>query len=94
MVRKQIYIQRRQQAILRRLARALRVSEAELIRQALDAQVSAGSQPSRPDPEAWEQARRFMMALHARGPLPRRTRRWTREELYEDRMSRYARRPD
>jgi len=94
MVRKQIYIQRRQQAILRRLARALRVSEAELIRQALDRQVSAGSQPVQPDPEAWEQAHRFMTALHARGPLPDRTRTWTRDELYEDRVSRHPRRPD
>jgi hypothetical protein len=94
MVRKQIYIQRQQQAILRRLARALRVSEAELIRQALDHQVRAGSRLAQPDPEAWEQAHRFMTALRARGPLSGRARTWTRDELYEDRVSRYPRRPD
>lgn len=47
MVRKQIYIQRRQQAILRRLARARGVSEAELIRQAIDHHVNAGAPSNR-----------------------------------------------
>ena len=94
MVRKQIYIQRRQQEILRRLARTLGVSEAELIRQALDHQVSAGSRSAQPDPDAWKKAHRFMLARHARGPLRGRARTWTRDDLYEDRVSRYARRPD
>ncbi len=94
MVRKQIYIQRRQQAILKRLARALGISEAELIRQALEHRVSAGSRSAQPDPDAWEKARRFMLARHARGPLRGRVRTWTRDDLYEDRMSRYARHPD
>ena len=94
MVRKQIYIQKRQQAILKRLARARGVSEAELIRQALDHQVNAGSRSAQPDPDAWEKARRFMLASHARGSLHGRARTWTRDELYEDRMKRYARRPD
>ena len=43
MMRKQIYIQKRQQVLLRRLARARGVSEAELIRQAIDNHVSAGA---------------------------------------------------
>ena len=94
MVRKQIYIQRRQQALLKRLARARGVSQAELIREALDHQASANSWSAQPDPEAWERAHRFMLALHARGPLRGRARTWTRDELYEDRLSRYARRPD
>jgi hypothetical protein len=94
MIRKQIYIQRRQQAILRRQARALRVSEAALIRQALDRQARSGSQVSEPDPDAWEQAHRFMLAMMARGPLRARRRRWTRDELYDDRVGHNARRAD
>ncbi len=92
MIRKQIYIQRRQQAILKRLARARRVSEAELIRQAIDNHVSAGARLTQPDPEAWEKARRFMLALHARGPVPGQSRNWRREDLYEERLSRHDRR--
>lgn len=90
MVRKQIYIQRRQEATLKRLARALGISEAELLRQALDDRVSGGSRTARPEPDAWEQARRFMVALHARGPIRRRPRAWTRDALYEERMPRRA----
>lgn len=81
MVRKQIYIQRRRQAILRRLARARGVSEAELIRQAIDHHMNAGARLAQPDPEAWDRARRFMLALHARGPVQGQTRSWKREDL-------------
>jgi hypothetical protein len=94
MVRKQVYIQKRQEAMLKRLARTLGVSEAELLRQALDHRVNAASRTTQPEPEAWERARRFMVAQHARGPLRGRTRAWTRDALYEERLSRRASRPD
>lgn len=93
MVRKQIYIHKRQQLMLKRLARAQRLSEAEIIRQALD-RTLAGV-PARnfhPDPEAGERALAFMRALHARGPLPGQRRTWKREDAYEERLSRYERR--
>jgi hypothetical protein len=90
MIRKQIYIQRRQQAILRRLARARGVSEAELIRQAIDNHVTAGARLAQPDPEAWGKARRFMLSLHARGPAQGQPRTWKREDLYEERLSRHG----
>ncbi len=89
-VRKQVYIEKRQQTLLRRLARTRGVSEAELIREAIDRQSSAGAQPA-PDPAAWEQAYRFMLDLQALGPLPNRPRAWTRSDLYEERVSRHAR---
>jgi len=92
MMRKQIYIQKRQQVLLRRLARARGVSEAELIRQAIDNHVSAGARLAQPDPEAWEKARRFMLALHAHGPVQGQPRNWKREDLYEERLSRHGRR--
>ncbi len=94
MIRKQIYIPKHQEARLKRLAKARGVSEAEIIRQAIDQQLSGGASHSfRPDPRAWEQAYQFMLSLQAKGPLPNRRRKWTREELYEERLSRYGRRP-
>ncbi len=93
MIRKQIYIPKHQEARLKRLAKARGVSEAEIIRQAIDQQLSGGASHSfRPDPSAWEQAYQFMLSLQAKGPLPNRRRKWTREELYEERLSRYGRR--
>jgi hypothetical protein len=95
MIRKQVYIEPRHEAILKRLARALGVTEAELIRQAIDRQVSGGKlQPAQLDPVAWEEAYQFMLALHARGALPEQTRKWKREDVYEERLSRYGRRSD
>jgi hypothetical protein len=89
MVRTQVYIQKRQRAALKRLARARGVSEAELIRQAIDQQLSSNVQPTSSDPKAWEKAHQFMLALHARGPIPNRPRMWKRDDLYEERLSRY-----
>ena len=95
MVRKQIYIEPRQEAMLKRLAESRGVSEAELIRQVIDRQVDGGRQQSLPpDPAAWEQAYQFMLDLRACGPVEGAARSWVREELYEERMSRYDRDPD
>ena len=53
MIRKQVYIHKRQQVLLKRLARRRGVSEAEFIRQAIDQQVqSAANRPLPPDPQA------------------------------------------
>lgn len=93
MIRKQIYIQKRQQTLLRRLARTRGVSEAEIIRQALDQQLSgSGARLALPDPAAWDALYRFMLARRALGPLEQRPRDWKREDLYEERLSRYGRR--
>ena len=90
MVRKQIYIEPRQEALLKQVAKRQSVSEAELIRLAIDRQLSSGRlQLSPPDPVAWEQAYQFMMELRARGPIEGQARPWKREELYEERVSRY-----
>ena len=51
MIRKQVYLQKRQQVLLQRLARRRGISEAEVIRQAIDLQAqSAANQPLPPDP--------------------------------------------
>ncbi len=87
-IRKQVYIEPRQQGLLKRLAQMCGVSEAELIRQAIDRQLSdIQTQPAQLDPVAWEEAYQFMVALHARGALLEQGRKWNREDVYEERHS-------
>jgi hypothetical protein len=92
MVRKQIYIDKRQKAQLKRAAKARGTSEAELIRQAIDRQLAGGGAGLPHDVAAWERAVALMRSLQAQGPLPNRHRSWTRDELYDERESRYGRR--
>lgn len=80
MVRKQIYIRADQQRRLKQLAKALGLSEAEVIRKSLDRAVVA-SAPFR-DPAAWEAERRLIRERQAKGPLPG-ARDWKRDDLYE-----------
>jgi len=94
MVRKQIYIEKRQRAQIKRAAKAQGLSEAELIRRAIDQKLAGGSKGLPRDPAAWARARAVMRALQTQGPLPARQRSWTREELYEERESRHGERPD
>lgn len=91
MVRKQIYIQKRQQDLLKKLSDSRGTSEAEVIRNALDRELQRGAGQTRPDPRSWEQAYQFMLALHEQGPLEKQSRDWVREDLYEERLSRYDR---
>ena len=50
MVRKQFYIHKRQQLLLRRLSQARGVSEAEIVRQAIEREATGnGLQPALPD---------------------------------------------
>jgi len=65
MVRKQIYIPKHQQTLLKRRAQARGISEAELIRQALERDLaSALSRTFQRNPKAWNKLERF--ALRAR----------------------------
>ncbi|MBI5651039.1 MAG: hypothetical protein HZC40_11445 [Chloroflexi bacterium] len=82
MVRKQVYLKKEHALSLKRQARARGISEAELIRESIARQIENTS-PPQPDPQAWARAHKFMLALHAQGPIANRPRRWTREELYE-----------
>jgi len=94
MVRKQIYIQKRQQVLLKKLSQLRGTSEAEVIRQAIDQELQGGAGKPHLNPQAWEQAYQFMLDLHAQGSLESQPRDWTRDELYEERMSRYDRHSD
>jgi hypothetical protein len=81
MVRKQVYIEPRQEALLKRLVRETGATEAEIIRQAIDRQAQTFL-VSRRDLSAWQEERDFINRLIQQGPLPG-GRRWRREDLYE-----------
>jgi hypothetical protein len=92
MIRKQIYISQRQEQLLKRLAQALQISEAEFIRQAIDRQLSGEtSLPAAPHRQtsAFEE---FMKLARTPRGLQGEPVRWKRAELYEERENRWPRR--
>ena len=90
MLRKQIYIEKRQQAVLRRLAKKRGISEAELIRQAIEREALLSAARSVvQDRSALEDFIRFGLSRHATKDTT--TRAWTRDELYDERLGRYGR---
>ena len=89
MVRKQIYISRRQQAFLKRISRIRGLSEAEIIRQAIDRE--AGKilpQPNQSSEHAWQEELNFMRSLQEQAGRYPEAVQWDREALYEERMNR------
>ncbi len=89
MLRKQIYITQRQQEQLKRLAKARGVSEAEVIRQAIERELFlATMQPRIGDRLALEEFLHFgasrRVADDTTGPT------WTRDELYVERLNSYG----
>lgn len=82
MVRKQVYIEPRQDRLLKQRAKQLGVTEAELIRQSLDQNLMASPTSWRRNPEAW---RAFMRSVRRRMRMkvPPSPRTWTRDELYD-----------
>lgn len=75
-----------QEEILKRRAKEMGVSEAELIRRGLDI-LLARAEPPLLDPQAWEEERAF---IHERAKIPAQggERAWTRGELCDERLSR------
>ena len=89
MIRKQVYIEPLQDAILKKRARMLGITEAEVIRRAIDGQTAFLS-PGIRDLEAWEREKVFIAKRMADGSLPG-GRTYRREEAYEKRLERYGR---
>ena len=91
MVRKQIYIEPRQERLLKRRAKELEISEAELVRRAID---QIGRTPTFLSSDlrlrAWEAAKAFMVE-RKKMVVPQTGRSWTRDELYDERLERYSR---
>ena len=91
MIRKQFYIQKRQDALLKRLSKARGLSEAEIIRQAIEREAAgAPVQPAPADRSAWQELVSFLDARReaagARQPYH-----WNREEIYAEREGRWLR---
>jgi hypothetical protein len=93
MIRKQIYLPRRQNAALRRLAKARGVSEAEVIRQALSQESAERSTHVRDSATAWAAILKFVATRKTARTGEERSRGWTREELYEERENRWFKDP-
>lgn len=79
-IRKQIYIEARQEQLLKQLVKETGSTEAQLIRQAIDRHT--GSFLPQCDMRAWEEERAFIEQLMQEGPAPGR-RTWKREDLHE-----------
>ena len=91
MVRKQIYLPRRQNLLLKRLAKERGISEAEVIRQALDREAQSTAPLVRDSKKALDEIFAFAEALSTRPELAQgRSVRWKREELYKEREDRWA----
>lgn len=81
MIRKQFYIESQQEALLKRLVQETGMTEAELVRQAIDRQMRFFAS-SRRDLRAWQEEAAFIARLIEQGPVSGK-RIWRREELHE-----------
>jgi hypothetical protein len=81
MVRKQLYIEPRQEALLKQLVRETGVTESELIRQAIDRQMKVICFPKQ-NLRAWQEERAFIAYLIQQGPTPGGWS-WRREDLHK-----------
>ena len=80
-IRKQIYIQPHQEHLLKEIAQQTGVSEAEIIRQAIDLHLGEITVPQT-DILLWEAEREFIAQIKTR-PVQAGSRDWKREDLYE-----------
>ena len=90
MIRKQVYIEERHERLLKHRARQRGVTEAEIIREALDRADARDSRAGHlSDPAAGRRAISFMRSLARRRRKGRAGRGWTRESLHEERIGRW-----
>ena len=91
MIRKPVYIEPRHERMLKRGARQRGVTEGEIIREALDgAETVAVLRRRQVDKAAARKALGFMRTLGTSLRKTPRGRTWTRESLYDDRISRWT----
>jgi hypothetical protein len=88
MIRKQVYIEAHQDEIIKQRARMLSITEAEVIRRAIDGQSNVLSSHIR-DMDAWEREKEFI-SRRMSGPPVSEPRGFRREEIYEERLRRYG----
>lgn len=85
MIRKQIYIDPRQERLLKRKASQLHVSESELIRDGIE-KVLKTWMAFRRDIHAWDAEKKFILSLLKRGAITGK-RTWNREDIYDRKIS-------
>ena len=94
MVRKQIYIQKSQEERLKKVAETRGVSEAEIIRRALENELKHSGYRLAYDSDAWKRIEARIAEMDKLPPVTQKKRDWTRDDLYEERMKRYDRNTD
>jgi hypothetical protein len=90
MVRKQMYLEPEQAERLKRRAKELGVSEADLIRRCID-QLGRVQGVLPVDRRAWQDELTYIRERTCTQKALDRQRGWTREELYEERLQRFSR---
>jgi hypothetical protein len=88
MIRKQIYIPSRQDSLLKKLAKQRGVSEAEVIRQALNREVQMPEIEQNSE-AAFAKMEKFMEEQKAKYAGTGEPYKWNRAEIYEERESRW-----
>jgi hypothetical protein len=89
MIRKQFYLYQRQNRLLKRLAEQRGVSEAEIIRQALEREAAATISAVKESQKALDEIFEFVKSLRNRPETAQhKPYLWNRAELYEEREGR------
>lgn len=83
MVRKQVYIEPEQDALLKQRSREIGVTEAELIRRGIDSLMTSTEMLEASRRKAWECELAFMKS-RIDPQAAQRTRSWNRQEIYDD----------
>ena len=89
MVRKQIYIPRRQDILVKRLSETRGISEAEVIRQAIENEISRELPGNAMNPKSVLDLIMEFVEERAAMHEPGEPYRWNREEIYEEREARW-----
>jgi hypothetical protein len=84
MVRKQIYLPRRQNQVLKRLAKQRGVSEAEVIRKAVEREMEINIYLIRDGADGWGRIQQFVKERKAAYAGQGKPVQWNRQELYEE----------
>lgn len=92
MIRKQVYLEPRQDIQIKQLATERKTTEADVIREAIDTLLGEVARQRRAQ-QAWDEALAFMEARYAQGTVSA-ERTWTRDELYAERLGRYGKPAD
>lgn len=91
MVRKQVYLRQRQNLTLKRLAKQRGISEAEVIRQALEREAELSVSKVKGSKQALDNIIRYARSLRDRSKLLRgKPYTFEREELYDERENRWV----